>query len=447
MLSTPRILLTFPLILAALPNAAAQDRAPRTLPVVSPERADLARHARLIGSVEPLQSVSIVPRVTGYLSAVEVDVGDVLGRGDLIARISAPELDAELRRAETGRLEAKAGVTSAEAGVTDAEAMVMDREQAVTVQRGVVQQREAELEVCLAESHVYELELARKRGLFERDAATTEEIDEAEGRLAVAVARGSAAEAAIRIANAEVAAAGARLDAAKAGVGSAEAFLAAAKAGVETADAEVRRAEVLLGFTQLVCPFQEGLVTRRLLHPGAHVQADESMICTVMDISTVRVVLAVPERYTAEMRAGLPVVLTFDTEGVAPVEGSITRAAGALDVRTRTMRVEVEVPNPERHLIPGMFCRGDVLVRESKGALTLPGSAIRTASDADGNKQNFVWILKDGRAARATVELGLDDGLLVEVLSGLSGDEQVVSGNVGGLTAGDSVKPAGGSGR
>jgi len=447
MLSTPHILFTLPFLVAAASSTTAQDRTTRTLPVVLPERVDLARHARLVGSVEPLQSVSIVPRVTGYLSMVKVDVGDVLQKGAVLARISAPDLEAEHQKAVTGQLEARAGVTSAEAGVTDAEAMVMDREQAVKVKQGVVQQREAELEVCVAEGHVFELVLARKRDLFEHDAATTEEIEEAEGRLAVAVARASAAEAAIRIANAEVAAAGARLEAAKAGVGSAEAALAAAKAGVETADAEVRRAEVLLGFTQLVCPFAEGLVTRRLLHPGAHVQADESMICTVMDVSTVRVVLAVPERHAAGMRAGLPVVLTFDTEGVLPVEGSITRAAGALDVRTRTLRVEVEVPNPEHHLLPGMFCRGNVLMRESKGALTLPGGAIRTASDADGNSQNFVWILKDGRAARAQVELGLDDGLRVEVLSGLSGGEQVVAGNVGGLSEGDPVKPAGEGGQ
>lgn len=447
MQSNPSMLFALPLLCALAPRSAAQDRLPRELPVVLPERADLVRRARLIGSVEPLQEAAIVPRVTGYLSTVEVEVGDVLTRGAAIAGISAPELEDENRKAVARELEARAQVTSAEAGVTDAQAMVLDRQEAVHVKEGAIEQREAELQVCMAEGHVFELEVARKRGLLERGAATAEEVEEAEGRLAVAVARASAARAAIRIAKAEVAAAGARLEAARAGVGTSEAGLAAAEAGVQTAAAEVRRTETLLGFTQLSCPFEQGVVTSRLLHPGAHVLADESVVCRVMDVTTVRVVLAVPERQAAGMRAGLSVVLTFDTEGVSPVQASITRTSGALDIRTRTLRVEVEVPNPERHLLPGMFCRGEVTVSESKGALTLPAGAIRTEKDGQGGRRSFVWILKDGAARRAPVELGLDDGLRVEVLSGLTGSEQVVAGNVGGLTEGDAVKPVGGGGR
>ena len=447
MQSTPRILCALPLLFVFATGAEAQDRAPRKLPVVLPERVDLVRRARLVGSVEPLQEVSVVPRVTGYLSTVEVEVGDVLAKGAAIATISAPELEAEHRMAVARELEARAGVTSAEAGVADAQAMVVDRQEAVHVKEGAIEQRVADLEVNVAEARVTELELARKRALFERDAATAEDVEEAEGRMAVALARTSAAKAAIRIAKAEVAAAGARLRAAQAGVDTAKAVVAAAGAGVQTAAAEVERAEILIGFTRLTCPFEEGVVTRRMLHPGAHVQADESVVCTVMDVSRVRVVLAVPERHAADMRAGLPVVLTFDTDGVAPVESSITRTSGALDIRTRTLRVEVELPNPERHLLPGMFCRAEVLVRQSKGALTLPASAIRTDVDDDGRRRNFVWVLKNGVATHTPVQLGLDDGVLVEVLSGLAGSEQVVSGNVGGLSDGDAVVPANKVGR
>lgn len=428
--------------LAALLLAAPAPAQERALPVVRPVRENLTQAIPLVGSVEPLQVVEIVPRITGYLQTVAVDIGDVVVRGQLVAEVDAPELEAMRAKAGFHRIEARAQLSRAEAGVADAKALALDRTLAIKVREASLAGRRADLDVYHAEAQVVALEVARKRALFERGAVTQEVLEEVEGRLAMAKARGLAAEAAIESALAEVEASKARQAAAYAAVRTAEADVVAAGAAADTAGAEYERVEVLVAFKSLVCPFEQAIVTERRLHTGAHVMADADAVCVLMEVSRVRVVLSVPERNAAQVRAGMPVRLVFDADGIDPIEGMLTRTSGALDPRTRTLRAEVELLNPDGQLLPGMFCHGEVSVREVEDALTLPGGAIR--SDSAGN---FVWVVEGGKVRRTPVTLGLDDGRVAEVLSGLEGDEQVIAGNIGGLREGDAIRALEGGGQ
>ena len=426
------------LLAAALGGAPAALQSPsaRAVQVVSPARSDLEREVPVVGTVLPLQSATVMPRVTGYLERVAVEEGDRLAAGELIARVAVPELDAGREVAAAVLQEAEALVLGRRAMVDDARAMVDDRAQALAVAHERVRLREAELAVAQAEVALHEVDVARKRRLFADRAATPEEVEEAEGLLAMSRAGAEAAEAMVGMARAETRAAEARLAATRSGVATAEAQVSAAEAAVATGRAELARVEAMLGFAVLRCPYPEGLVTRRHLDEGALVEAGMSAVATIVDASRVRVLVQVPERETPLVRAGTPVRLRFDGIPGSPVLAEVTRTAGALDTNTRTMRAEVVLDNAEGRFLPGMFCHARMALERRPGALTLPGSAVRAGAE----DESYVLVARDGRVGRVDVELGLDDGLVVEIRAGLAGGEQVIDGGVAGLRVGDAVR-------
>jgi RND family efflux transporter MFP subunit len=152
------------------------------------------------------------------------------------------------------------------------------------------------------------------------------------------------------------------------------------------------------------------------------------LVVTLIGVATITFFLS-------RVLPGSPVTLVIDSRAEEPIRAEVTRRAAALDVTTRTMRVEVELDNASGRLLPGMFCHALIEVAQREDAMTLPGATIRTAG-----KQDFVFVVEGGRVARRDVQLGMDNGILVEVASGLSGDEQVVVGQVAGLQEGDAVE-------
>jgi RND family efflux transporter MFP subunit len=422
---------------AATGLASAQDT--RTVVVIQPGRADLTEGFTLVGTLEPTVSAVIIPRVTGYLSDVTVDVGDQVQRGDLLAVVHAPDLEAALARAEAESRAQVSGVAQAEAGVEDARAAGVESEAAVHVARARLARRKAEEEMTRVLAQVQEKETARTRGLVGRGAATPEQLEAAEGALATARAAERSALAGVDIAESEIGAAQARVLATRTAFVSAQVAVEAAEALVQAAEAAAAQARTRLGFCRLESPFDGAVVTSRYLHPGAHVSADQTEVLVVMDTRVLRVVLPVPEGDSGRLTTGLSVDLVFSAEVHAARQAKVSRISGALDRSTRTVRVEVDLDNRDNSLRPGMFCRATVTVRDIPGAITLPGGAIHTRSGADGEPETFVWIARDGVAHQVLVDLGIDDGILVEVRRGLKGDEAVISSGAASLREGIAV--------
>lgn len=380
--------------------------------VVQPVRADLSRQASRPGTVIPEASFDLKARVSGYVLEIPVDDGSEVSKGDLLARLAVPELDAEL-------VQAQAQLAEAEAAIGDADA-------AMGVARAGVKRAQAEVQICDADIQLLELILRRQQALLEKRGATQEELDEALGQLAMGRARGVATLAAVETAEALVEAATLAVVSAK------------ARRDSKAAQAEGIRAQV--GFATLTCPFETAVVTRRYLHTGALVQEEESVILSLARVDRVRVEIAVPEREALLVRPGTPVDLRFDALPGFTIQADISRTTRSLSA-SKVMTVQVDLDNPDGVFIPGMFLYASILLQEQDGVLTLPASAVR--SDQQG--VSHVFVVTDGVAQKRNIQTGSDNGIRFAVLQGLTEEDVVIVG--GNVKDGSAVRVAAPGGR
>jgi membrane fusion protein (multidrug efflux system) len=218
----------------------------------------------------------------------------------------------------------------------------------------------------------------------------------------------------------------------KAELDNAEAQLAVATAQHAASLAGLGVVSTRLGETSIVAPFS-GWVTRRYVDPGALVAPGPTSqnILQLMRIERVRVFVSVLEKDVPSIRKGLHAHVTVDALPGRHFEGEVTRFSPALDPATRTLEVEVQVPNPEepladgngkdRPLKPGMYGHAALRTAVHPHALVLPIDAVVTEEEA-----RSVFVVEGGRAKRVPVVAGFDGGDWLEIVSGLHGDEQVI---------------------
>ena len=141
---------------------------------------------------------------------------------------------------------------------------------------------------------------------------------------------------------------------------------------------------------------------------------------------TVRV--NVPEAFAAEVNPGDRATVRLQEMKGMTVEGKVTRISWALDPKTRTIRVEIDIPNPGAKLQPGLYAYATLIAEERPDVMTLPVTALMSES----GKHYCIGIIA-GKTARLAIKLGLSDGTRTEVVSGLDGREAIVKANAGSL--------------
>ena len=204
----------------------------------------------------------------------------------------------------------------------------------------------------------------------------------------------------------------------------------------EIAKANLERLETLLRYSKLTAPFS-GVVTMRYVDPGAFIPAATSgsaaanaAVVTLMDFDIVRVQVALPEIEAALAREGQPVKVGVEGLPGRVFDGKISRISYALDDATKTMLVEADLPNAQHELRPGMYATVKVGVEKHTDALLIPVEALVM------EKVNaFAFVADGGKAKKAALKIGFNDGAKVEVLSGLTGNEAIIL--VGKLTLAD----------
>src|SRR5262249_30511228 len=149
----------------------------------------------------------------------------------------------------------------------------------------------------------------------------------------------------------------------------------------------------------------------------------------------VRIAVSLPETYATDVNPGDPAVIELQAMKGRTVEGKVTRTAWALDPKTRTIRVEIDIPNPGRRLRPGLYAYATVIVEEHRDVLT----ARRPPVVQDRGKSSGVIVVA-GKAVRRTIETGLSDGTRTEVTSRLDGSEEVVKASAGSIVEGQAVE-------
>ena len=332
-------------------------------------RADLARTVTLAAEFHPYQEISVHAKVAGYVRSIRVDVGDHVRKGDTIAVLEIPELGDDLRKA---------------AAATRVAADEVNRSQA------------RHDEVHLASQRLLEVARQRPNLVAQQDIDAARDQDQA-----------------------------------------AEAALASARQGVEESEANESRMHTMLGYGVITAPF-DGVITRRYADTGALIQAGTASNTQAMPVVSLaedrllRLAFPVPESAVPYIRTGTPVAIE-----VAAVrrrfESTVARYAGQVDRSTRTMVTEVDVPNRDGALTPGMYATVTVVLEERKSTLSVPVLALSGSS--------VFRIGEGGVLERRTVKVGLETAQRVEVLDGLREGDLVVVGGRAELRPGDRATP------
>lgn len=342
-------------------------RPPMTVELGKVGRGPIAAKLTVVGNLIGQATVDVVPRTPGRLTSINVQLGDRVNQGQLLARIEDRELVEQVRQAEASEKVAQA----------------------------TIRQREADL--TLAQTSV-----ERSRNLYSRQLLPRQTLDDAEARYQAAVAQ-----------------------------------LDLARAQLAQNDARLQELKINLGNTLITSPVT-GFVSKRTVDPGAWV-SQQAPIVSVVAINTMRMVSNIVERDLRLVNTGDPAIVEVDAYPGEQFTGRIARVAPVLDPATRTAEMEVEIPNKDNRLKPGMYARVGLTVEERPNALLVPRPAV-----VDYEGRRGVWMPTEDRKARfVPVELGLEESDRVEIQKGLNEGDQIVVNGAASLRADDTLVLAG----
>jgi HlyD family secretion protein len=417
--------------------------------LVEPQRRDLHDEVGQPGYVYAYEQTSLYPKITGYVEKWYVDIGDPLKKGQLMADLYVPELHARYR-------EKKELVKLDEEQVRVAERMVAAAEGNVQVAAADIVQARADVRKYQADVERWESEVQRLSNLTQ--IVDKQVLVESQKQLKVARASRSAAEAAVQSARAREVARKADLEKARADV-------AAAKVQVGVARAAEEDLAALVSYTHLHAPY-DGVVVLRNVNVGDYVEpryGDASVprggystqirtegipLYVVARTDTVRVYVDVPEMEAAYVHGptkegpGTRARVRIQAVDDMDVEATVTRTSWALDYRSRTLRAEIDLPNKDGRIRPGMYAFGVVEINVPN-AMTLPSDAVIEI----GNEQ-CCYLYEDGKAVRTPVQTGLNTQEYIQVFKKkvkdrwepFTGNEEVIRGELAELRNGEKVR-------
>jgi RND family efflux transporter MFP subunit len=360
--------------------------APPLVPVTKAARANLASDVVLTAEFQPYQQVEVMAKVSGYVRSIDVDMGDRVRTGQVLATLEIPEMEDELAKAAATIGQADAELSSASDELQRSEA--------------------AHALAHLSSGRIADV-LKREPGLVPQ-----QEVDEARSRDLMAEAQVSGAKSGLRTAEQKL----------------------------RLAHAEQARIQTLHKYMTITAPF-DGVVTKRYANAGAMIQAGISSQTQAMPLVQVsqnnllRLILPVPESAVGRVRVGEMVEVRVSSMG-RTFQGRVVRFADDIQPSTRTMDTEVDVPNPTLTLIPGMYAEVNLRVEERRDALSVPLDAV----DRNGSSVRIYTVTPQGLVQIVPVTLGLEDERLVEVRSGLHEGDLVVVGRRTGLRDGQPVQ-------
>lgn len=356
------------------------------VPIAAVGPATLQNNLVLTAEFEPFQDVDVMAKVAGYVKYIRVDIGSHVKQGDVLAVLEVPEIQDDLQKAKAGVAAAQANVVTAQAGIQRAEAAA-----------GIAQ---------LSFQRINDV-ATKNKGLV-----PLQEVDVARSRQAEAVAQ----------------------------LASARSDLRAAQDSKAAADSEYARAQAMLQYATIRAPFN-GVVTKRYANTGSMIQAGISSQSQAMPVvrlaqnDLLRLTLPVPVTDVAEVRDGQPVDVNVSNPP-RTLRGTISRYADSVQMSTRTMDTQVDVPNPDGSLIPGMYAEVHLHLADRPNVLSVPVDAV----DGLGTAVEQAYLVRNGVIHVVQVTTGLQTPTRLEILSGLRAGDQVVVGRHSGLSEGEQVQ-------
>jgi len=360
-----------------------------TVAVAKAKTEDMSRAMVITAEFKPFQEIEVMAKVAGYVKKINVDVGDRVKQGELLAVLEIPEMADDRARAQS----------------------MLGRSQAeVARARDELKRAESARDIAHL-SYTRLSDVAKRRaGLIAQ-----QEIDDAQSKDLVAEAQVSAAKS----------------------------NLSAAQQQVDVSGAELQKVKTLADYIRVTAPF-DGVITKRYADTGSMIQAGTSSSTQVMPLvrlsqnSLLRLILPVPESAVSTVHVGQQVEVRVPTLNRS-FRGRVARYADKLLSGTRTMDTEVDVPNPKLVLIPGMFAEVDLTLSHRHGVLSVPIPAVALGSDPSSGQ--VAVVTPENRIEIRKVQLGLQDANSTEIRSGVRVGELVVTSNRSSLQAGQQVRP------
>lgn len=398
--------------------------APR-VEVARPVRGGLGRFVVQPGQVHSFNRAQLFAKVSGYLVRQKVDIGDAVKKGQVLAEVDAPELFKARDQARAAVDQARGKIKQMESRILTARA---DRESAAAA----VEQAKAAITRFTADRVYRKEERDRIAFLVQQKSVEQRLLDEQQKQLDAAVSAEAEAKAG-------VAAASAQLSAADARIAQADADLEAAKADLEANKAAEAHSQVLVDYTRIISPY-DGVVTLRSFHDGdfirSAVDGGAIPVLAVARTDLMRVVIFVPDLDVPFVDRDDPATLRVDALKGQVFRGKVARFAD-VENEQKLMRTEVDLPNPDNRLRDGMYGTATIEVQPPSRNLRIPSSCLIEQS---GQGQGAVYIVRDGKVHRQAIEVGDDNGGEVEIISGLSPDDQVVVRYSGTIDEGLAVR-------
>ncbi len=361
-------------------EAFAQASALPRVDVIQVGRSSVMSELDLPGNIEAITEAPILARTDGYLERRLVDIGDRVQSGQLLAEIAAPELDEQVRQIQAALQQAHEALDQAQANL--------------------------------------------QQGISNREIARV-----TAGRWAKVVAQGGVS----RQENDEYQA---QYQAQIAAVQSLEKAVAAQRSNVSQAEANLAHINELGGYRQVKAPFT-GVITQRNVDVGALVSTGNTLLYRIAQTGTLRIFVNVPQTNADAIRAGQGAHLKVSNLPGRVFKGSVARTANALDPSSRTMLVEVQVPNADGALLPGMYAQVELNDARLYAPVVVPGDSLQV--NADGTK--IALVRPDHTVHFQPIEVGRDYGDKLEVISGLKEGDTIIPRPGDAIREGTKVEP------
>src|ERR1700753_3852936 len=338
---------------AALANTARQD-AVLSVAVTTPVQGAAAQEITLPANTQAFIDTPIYARTSGYLRKWYADIGAHVHSGQLLAEIDTPELDQQVRQAQS------------------------------------------DLATAQSNQEIAQITAERWTKLLAKNAVSKQETDQAMSDF-----RGR-------------------------------------QSALSAAEANVKRLQQLQGFEKIYAPF-DGVITARNIDIGSLIQGGDSNspqaeLFHISATDKLRLFVPVPEVYASQVRTGSHITITSDALPNQKITGVVARNSTAIDPSSRTLNVEVDVPNADHKLLPGQYAFIHLPIPPSTASMTLPAGALLFRGEG-----LRVGVVRDGRVQLVPIKIGHDYGAKVEITSGLAAQDQVILNPPDSLADGERV--------
>ncbi len=348
--------------------------------VVTVGRSSRKSALQLPGNIQAVTEAPLLARAAGYVKQRLVDIGDHVHVGQTLAVIEAPELDEQVRQAQAAVQQARAGVDQANANL---------------------QQGRSDLELARVTAK-------RWADLVGNGSVSVQESDQYQAQYKSKIAAVNALEQALE----------------------------GQRGGVSAAEANLARLQNMQAYRVVIAPF-DGVITVRNVDTGALVNSGSTLLFRIAQTSTLRIYLNLPQMYASSVHTGDAASLTVSNLPGRTFSGAVARTANALDPASRTLLVEVHVPNPDGLLLPGMYAQVELSNTRPNPPLLIPSDALISS----GAGTQVALVRPNHHVHLGTIVAGRDYGDRIEVMSGLHEGDVIVANPGDIMHEGDEIDP------